>query len=170
MGSSLASIAESIRPKRNESPPDISMVMENINEVLDNSIAGVRIPESRGTMLDLSKIDFEALAKKFKQSKKQKTELEALKVAMCAQLEEMMAVNKTRADYAKRFEELIASYNNGSRTTKSKVQLAIQDALEEGLPRAFDKAMYESKCELLFLHVQERFPGSYGVTPNSRYH
>ena len=230
----LASIAESIRAKRNESPADISQVMENINEVLDNSIAGVRIPESRGKLLDLSKIDFEALAAKFKQSKKQKTELEALKVAMRAQLDEIMAVNKTRADYAEKFEELIASYNNGSRTianlfdelvkltgsmnaeqqrhvrenlsereleifdllmkpapelsdkernevkaaaksllervesllvlnwrqkasARSKVQLAIEDVLDSSLPRAFDTVLYKSKCELLFLHVQERY-------------
>ena len=65
--------------------------------------------------LDLSKINFEALAQRFKQSKHKNTELEVLKAAIRAQLEKMIRLNRTRADFAEKFEELIESYNNGSR-------------------------------------------------------
>ncbi len=65
--------------------------------------------------MDLSKIDFEALGKRFKESKHRNTDLEVLKAALRAQLEKLIHLNKTRADFAEKFEELIESYNAGSR-------------------------------------------------------
>jgi type I restriction enzyme R subunit len=55
------------------------------------------------------------LAKRFKKSKHKNTDLEVLKAAIRAQLEKLIRLNKTRADFAEKFEELIESYNNGSR-------------------------------------------------------
>jgi len=111
----VSSIADAIRAKLNESPPDISAVMEGISDVLDQSIAGISISEGRSALLDLSKIDFAALAKKFSETDRKKTELEKLKVAIRAKLAELIDANKTRADYAEQFEALIEAYNNGSR-------------------------------------------------------
>ena len=65
--------------------------------------------------MDLSKIDFEALRRRFKESKHKNTDLEVLKAAIRAQLEKLIRLNKTRADFAEKFEELIESYNAGSR-------------------------------------------------------
>jgi type I restriction enzyme R subunit len=186
-------------------------------------------------LLNLSKIDFEALAKRFKQSKTKNTDLEVLKAAIRAQLEKLIRLNKTRADYADKFEELIESYNSGSRniedlfnelielsralndeqqrhvrenmseeelvifdlltrpapelsaeeraevkkasrvlldrlkqllvinwrqkaSARSQIRLAIEDVLDSGLPRAYDKPMYEQKCSALFEHVYESYP------------
>ncbi|MHB9008541.1 MAG: type I restriction enzyme endonuclease domain-containing protein, partial [Limisphaerales bacterium] len=61
--------------------------------------------------MDLSKIDFEALRRRFKESKRPNTDLEVLKAAIRAQLEKLIRLNKTRADFAEKFEELIESYN-----------------------------------------------------------
>jgi type I restriction enzyme R subunit len=72
--------------------------------------------------MDLSKIDFAALASKFKESKHKNTDLEVLKAAIRAQLEKLIRLNKTRADFAKKFEELIESYNAGSRTIEELFQ------------------------------------------------
>jgi type I restriction enzyme R subunit len=231
----INAIADSIRGKLNDKPADIAAVMEGIGEVLDYSIAGVSIPETPGTLLELSKIDFDALARKFKQSDTKKTDVEMLKAAIRAKLTEMITINKTRADYAEKFEELIESYNNGSRTIEdlfheltaltaslnteqqrhvrenmsedelvifdllmkpapeltdkeradvkaaarvllarlkellvinwrqkasatSQVRLAIEDVLDGGLPWAYDKGMYQTKCAALFQHVYERYP------------
>ena len=112
---SLTAIAEAIRAKTNPNPPDISGVMGRINEVLDASIVGVDMPTNPVPLLDLSKIDFEALRKRFTKSKHKNTDLEELKAAIRAQLEKLIRLNKTRADFAEKFEELIESYNNGSR-------------------------------------------------------
>ena len=99
----------------NPDPVDVSGVMTDINKVLDAPISGVASPSKPGAVLDLSKIDFESLAKRFQESKRKNTELEVPKAAIRAQLEQMIRVNHTRADFQEKFEALIESYNKGSR-------------------------------------------------------
>jgi type I restriction enzyme R subunit len=111
----LAAIADAIRTKLNPDPADITGVMGDIAKLLDASITGVGMPAKAAPVMDLSKIDFEALRKRFKQTEHQNTGIEVLKAAIRAQLEKLIRLNKTRADFAEKFEELIESYNNGSR-------------------------------------------------------
>jgi type I restriction enzyme R subunit len=108
-------IAGGIRAKLNPKPADISEVMGGINALLDESITGVTITENGPPALDLSKINFEALASRFQASKHKNTDLELLKAAIRAQLDRLIELNRTRADFAEKFEELIESYNAGSR-------------------------------------------------------
>ena len=112
----LTTLAEAIRAKLNPNPPDISQVMNQIIGLLDDSITGHEIRESGPPALDLSRINFEALAQRFKESKHRNTDLEVLKAAIRAQLENMIRLNRTRADFAEKFESLIESYNAGSRS------------------------------------------------------
>ena len=112
----LSTLAEAIRAKLNPNPPDISQVMGQINDLLDESITGHEIRVQGPPALDLSKINFEALAQRFKKSRHKNTDLEVLKVAIRAQLEKMIQLNRTRADFAEKFEALIESYNAGSRS------------------------------------------------------
>ena len=95
-------------------PVDISGVMLTIEGVLDKSIAtsGYIIKEE-SKPLDLSKIDFDALRKFFKKEHK-RAELERLRAAITAKLQAMVAVNRTRADFLEKFQELIDEYNAGS--------------------------------------------------------
>jgi type I restriction enzyme R subunit len=115
---SFAAIAGAIRATLNPDPVDISTVITGINRILDASVSGVAIPITHGAILDLSKIDFEALAARFKKAKNQNTDLEALKAAIRAQLEKMIELNPTRADFREQFEEMIEEYNNGSRNVE----------------------------------------------------
>jgi type I restriction enzyme R subunit len=41
---------------------------------------------------------------------------------------------------------------------RSQLKLAIEDTLDTGLPRAYDKPLYEQKCSALFEHVFENYP------------
>ena len=66
--------------------------------------------------IDLSKINFEALAQRFKDSTVKNTDLEALKAAIRAKLGTLLRLNRTRADYAEQFEALIESYSASSRS------------------------------------------------------
>ena len=95
----ILAIAERIRTIAD--PPDISHVMHGIQELLDQSIAAVpfTIGDKKGGYFDLSKIDFAALRKKFAKDKPTNTDLERLKAAVRAQLERMVRLNRTRADY-----------------------------------------------------------------------
>ena len=112
----LATLAQAIRTKLNPDPPDISQVMGGITELLDDSIVGITVREKGPAPLDLSKINFVALAENFKKSKHRNTDLEVLKAAIRVQLERMIRLNRTRADFGVKFEELIESYNAGSRS------------------------------------------------------
>jgi type I restriction enzyme R subunit len=43
--------------------------------------------------------------------------------------------------------------------TRARVQLEIEDALDEGLPRAYSKELYQTKCVAVFEHVYESYQG-----------
>lgn len=111
----LAAIAAAIRAKLNPNPADISNVMGDIARLLDASITGIDMPAKPAPVIDLSRIDFEALRRRFRESKHRNTDLEVLKAAIRAQLEKLIRLNRTRADFQQKFEELIESYNAGSR-------------------------------------------------------
>lgn len=160
---------------------------------------------------------------------------QVLKAAIRAQLARLVELNRTRIDFAEKFEELIQSYNAGSRSieelfqdlvnlsrnlseeqerhvrenmseeelvvfdiltrpapelsaaerdevkkaarqllerlkdllvlswrekvaARSRVQEAIKDALEVGLPGAYSAELYEEKCSRVFEHIYEGYP------------
>ncbi len=113
----IRALADYIRNRTD--PPDIAHVMQGIQELLDRSIGAepFKIKDKGGGYqgLDLSKIDFEKLAKRFEKKKPTSSDLERLKAAVKAQLERMVRLNRTRADYLEKFEALIEAYNSGSR-------------------------------------------------------
>lgn len=232
---SLAAIAAAIRAKLNPNPADISDVMGGVAKLLDASITGVDMPAKPAPLMDLSKINFEALRERFKESKHKNTDLEILKAAIRAQLDKLIRLNRTRVDFLEQFEELIESYNNGSRNiedvlkellvfaramsdeqgrhvrehlseeeltvfdlltrpgpdltpeeaeevkkvarqvlerlksllgldwrrqtqARARVLTAIQDTLEDGLPRAYSPELYQKKCGVVFEHFYESYP------------
>ncbi|MBA4313268.1 MAG: DEAD/DEAH box helicase [Chlorobiaceae bacterium] len=109
-------IAEKIRSLT--PPADISHVMQAVEAVLDGSIAaeGYIIHEQGEygkNVIDLSKIDFEALKAKFEKSKKH-IEVERLKGAINARLLMMVRLNKSRMNYLEQFQKMIDDYNSGS--------------------------------------------------------
>jgi type I restriction enzyme R subunit len=243
--SCLAIIADTIRERTGAEPADISAVMTTVNGLLDTSIAadGFRIQPATGgsyptrSAIDISAIDFEALAKRFAKAQRKNVELEQLRAAVRAQLNRLVRANPTRADYQAKFQELIDSYNAGSRSiddlfrellslsqalseeqerhvrerlteeeltvfdlltrpgpdlspeerdevkkvarhllgrvraalvlnwrqkaqARARVRLAIEDTLDDGLPRVFTPEIYQKKCAVLFEHVFESFGDS----------
>ncbi len=97
----IATMADAIRAKLNPNPADISRCHgRRSTTLLDGSITGHDNPRSVARRrIDLSKIDFEALAKRFNKSKHKNTDLEVLKAAIRAQLEKLIQLNRTRADF-----------------------------------------------------------------------
>jgi type I restriction enzyme R subunit len=152
----LATLAEAIRAKLNPDPPDISAVMGDINALLDASITGMTISDQGPPALDLSKINFVALAQRFKQSSHKNTDLEVLKAAIRAQLEKMIRLNRTRADFAEKFEELIESYNNGSRNIEELFEelVKLSNSLNDEQQRHVRENMSEE--ELVILDILTR--------------
>jgi type I restriction enzyme R subunit len=101
-------------------PADISQVMQEVEGLLDRSIAteGYVIREASSPYgdehwIDLSGIDFEALAKKFKTGRK-RTMNEKLMGMVAQKLMALVQLNRTRVDYMERFQAMIDEYNAGS--------------------------------------------------------
>jgi len=99
---------------------DITSVTGAIEQILDDSIAAegyvINSPKDESGVdykIDLSKIDLETLAEKFKKGRK-RTEAEKLRSAVEQRLRAMIAINKARIDYMEKFEKMIEEYNSGS--------------------------------------------------------
>jgi type I restriction enzyme R subunit len=152
----LTAIADAIRAKLNPNPADITEVMGDIAKLLDASITGVDMPAKPAPVMDLSKIDFEALRSRFKESKHKNTDLEVLKAAIRAQLEKLIRLNRTRADFAERFEALIESYNAGSRSIEELFEelLRLSNSLNEEQQRHVRENMSEE--ELVIFDILTR--------------
>jgi len=105
---------------RSEIPDvDISEVKAQVEELLDDSIVAGEfiIPDSQGQYIDLSQLDFEALKTKFATGY-QRTEAEKLKGTINRKLQGMVSLNKSRANYLEKFQQMIEDYNAGSRNVE----------------------------------------------------
>lgn len=105
-------IAEKIRSL--VEPADISAIMDKVDDVLDRSIApkGYRISDV-GNPVDLSRIDFDALKRKFENSRKH-IEIEKLRGLINGKLGVMLMMNRSRMNYYEQFEQMIEEYNSGA--------------------------------------------------------
>jgi type I restriction enzyme R subunit len=95
--------------------PNIDDLMAQVNNLLDDSIATVGYvihPTEKNPILDLSRIDFDALKERFKKGRKH-TEAEKLKAAIARKLTKMVRENKTRSPLLDKFNQLIELYNKG---------------------------------------------------------
>ena len=110
----VAAVAAKIREETAPEKADLAGVLKRIGEVLDRSIEGSPMVREGPPAVDLSRIDFAALAAKFKASQKKNLDIERLKAAIRAQLDQLIEANETRVDLREKFETLIAAYNSGS--------------------------------------------------------
>ncbi|MBI2164078.1 MAG: type I restriction endonuclease subunit R [candidate division NC10 bacterium] len=107
----LVVIAEKIRSLGG--PVDISEVMADVEELLDRSIATQGYAIQGQKPVDLSRIDFKALRKRFEEGRR-RTEIEKLRGSIAVKLQEMVRLNRTRMDYLEKFQQMIDEYNAGS--------------------------------------------------------
>jgi type I restriction enzyme R subunit len=152
----ILALAAAVRAKLSPNPPDITEIMGQIGGLLDESIAGLAIHEAGPPAIDLSKINFEALAQRFKESKHKNTEIEALKAAIRARLDRLIRLNRTRTDFAQKFEELIESYNAGSRNIDQLFEelLKLSNSLDEEQERHVRENLSEE--ELVIFDILTR--------------
>ena len=101
-------------------PADISEVMKAVDNLLDRSIAtqdyvikdGIN-PFDTSHLVDLSKIDFKKLKAKFDQGRK-RIEVEKLRGMLQRKVQAMVRFNRTRIDFAEKFQKMIDEYNAGT--------------------------------------------------------
>jgi type I restriction enzyme R subunit len=73
--------------------------------------------------------------------------------------EEREEVKKVAGNLLKRLHELLVLDWRERAAARARVRLAIEDMLDEGLPRAYTKDVYSAKCSALFEHVYESYLG-----------
>ncbi len=71
---------------------------------------------------------------------------------------ERAEVKKVARDLLERLKQLLVLNWRQKSTARSQLKLAIEDVLDTGLPRAYDKPMYAQKCSVLFEHIYETYP------------
>ena len=126
--STVKALVASIREETDPDKADLTDVLNKIGEVLDRSIEGAEIAREGPAPVDLSRINFKALAERFKKSETKNLDLERLKAAIRAQLDRLIAANETRVDLREKFEALIEAYNLGS----AKIEQLFQELLKLG--------------------------------------
>jgi type I restriction enzyme, R subunit len=105
-------LAEKIRSLMEQA--DISAVMDKVDALLDRSIApkGYKISDV-SKAVDLSRIDFDALKKRFENGRKH-IEIEKLRGLIKGKLGLMLMLNKARMNYYEQFQKMIDEYNSGA--------------------------------------------------------
>jgi type I restriction enzyme R subunit len=97
-------------------PVDITAVLAEIGKKLDESIlAEPHVePGAQAKVIDLSRVDFEVLERKFARSKTKNLEAQQLRALIERKLDNMIRLNASRYDYLDRFQKMIEAYNSGA--------------------------------------------------------
>lgn len=155
MASLINVIAEKIRSLT--PPVDISGVLAAVENVLDGSVsAGSYIIHDQanyaGNVLDLSRINFDALKKQFESGRK-RTETERLKGAIQIKLLRLIRLNKSRIDYMGKFQQMIDEYNAGSMNVEEffRELMAFAKTLNEEEKRGIAEELTEEELAMFDL-------------------
>jgi len=131
-------------------PPDITGVMGQIEDILNSSImAEGYIIDPSDHLIDLTQIDFDALAKKFVKGN-QHTETERLKSILQYKLRNMIRLNRSRMDYLEKYKDLIDDYNAGSINIEELFNqlLTLAQSLKEEEKRAIAENLSEEELAI----------------------
>ena len=77
-------------------------------------------------------------------------------------------MKKVARSLLERLKQLLVLNWRQKSTACSQLKLAIEDALDAGLPRAYTPELYQQKCSAVFKHIYESYPelhlGIYAIT------
>ncbi|GAB4338273.1 MAG: type I restriction endonuclease subunit R [Calditrichia bacterium] len=90
---------------------DISDIIQELHQVVDEAIDTHQHISREREPFDISKIDFELLRQEFSKFKSKNTLVQNLKHALEKRLKLLLLRNPLRADFQKRYEEIVAAYN-----------------------------------------------------------
>lgn len=150
---------------------DIDTVSLRISELLDESVivesedwSGAKEGDAgkwqitRGTAWDLSKIDFDKLRSSFKVAEYKNIAIADLRAFIQAKLEQMLQQNRTRTNFAERFQKIIDTYNAGGSSNENYYDelLKFVQSLREEDERHIREGMTDDELELYDLLKKEK--------------
>ena len=139
---------------------DVLQVIRNqVNELLDESIETVAIESHLPEPIDISHIDFEALAKMLERIEKPKaSDADKLKNLIARKLPNMIKRNKLRQELQEKFQELVEQYNLGAYTAEEffeQLKQFIQDELDPEEKRGVREGLTEEELAIFDLLASE---------------
>ena len=147
----LAILAEKIQ---SHSPvTDISAVVHDVERLLDSAvIARDYVQGKPPKLVDLSRLDFEALKQRFSKGRKH-IEVEVLKNQIAAKLGQLLRHNKTRSGFMEKFQRLIDDYNSGAINLETYFEELVKLArgLEEEEKRCIGEGLSEEELAIFDL-------------------
>lgn len=141
-------------------PETLEDVAKDISEVLDDSVMtvnwAIRNAPSQ-ELFDLSKIDFDALKRRFEEGRKH-TSIERLRLATNRSLRQMIERNQTRISYLETFNAMIENYNAGSMGVDEVFNqlLRLVDAIHEEEHRHIQEGLTEEELAVFDLLVRPK--------------
>jgi len=154
----VKAIADQI--KSTTEPPDISHIMQGIQQLLDDSIAAD--PFTIKDLLSLSNILTEEQSRHVREnlSEEELTIFDILtRPAPTLSTNERSEVKRVAHDLLEKIRGLLVIGWRQRVTSRAKVRIAIEDVLDEGLPLPYGKVEYKNKCSAVFEHLYESYQG-----------
>jgi type I restriction enzyme R subunit len=132
---------------------DISDVTRDVERLLDSAVAAREYLEGKPPkIVDLSKIDFDALRKRFSKGRKH-IEVEVLKNQIAVKLGKLLRHNAGRSGFLEKFQHLIDDYNSGAINTETFFEELVKFArsLEEEEQRSIAEGLDEEELAIFDL-------------------
>jgi len=130
---------------------DVTDILIQLQKVVDKSIKTVKedTPVYHAKFVDLSNLDFDAIKKVFATSTKKNIDTQTLKQRIEKKLAQMLAKNKERVDFYKRYQQIILEYNSGKSTVTIEQTffdlLAFSESLAEEEQRIIREGLTEEQ-------------------------
>jgi type I restriction enzyme R subunit len=147
---------------------DVDAVSRRISQLLDESVvtadkqSAENQPEFKivqtGKTWNLSKINMDTLKAEFKKSEFQHIEITDLRAFIEKKLEQMLARNITRIDFAQRYQKIVDQYNSGGSATEVSYEdlMNFGKDLDEEAERHIREGLTEQELELFDLMKKEK--------------
>ena len=138
-----------------EGRPDVTGVMAQIEQLLDESVAANAYligSEERQSLMDLSQVDWEAVKAMFATGR-QRTAAQKLRSMLSARITRLTRLNPTRIDLYERFQRLLAAYNAGSLNVQQYFDelVKLSHALTDEEARALSQGLNEEQLAIFDL-------------------
>jgi len=144
----------------------LHIVRTQVDELLDEAITTIEIKSNLPNPLDISGIDFDALADMLERTKKPcRADAERLKRIIELRIQPMLDKNSTRIDFQQRFDEIVEQYNLGAHSAEEffeQLKLFVNELdeeerrhIKEGLEEP-ELTIFDLLCQGVTLSDKER--------------
>jgi type I restriction enzyme, R subunit len=112
----------------------------------------------KGKTWDLSRLDFQKLKEDFKTKEYKNIEIADLRAFIEGKIEQMIARNSTRADFAQKLQEIIDRYNAGGSSTENYFDELVKftESLKDEEERAAREGLSEDELEIFDILKKEK--------------